>query len=334
MKRTLSFFALALLCHFVNAQDTAIFKERAMALITDKFPVTRTFDIQYQQYLPGNFDSELYDQHFSKAQIQTHYRLKVTANIPLLETKKWRITGSANYRYEAFKFKDVETAANFAGGGLDNNKHEFNYFSGAISATYFSALFKKPVIYNASIIVDGSEKDIERLKGFVSATMFLKRSRQTRIGVGVMAFIDPAMQIPFAPIIMIEHQFRNSAWTMDLILPQRLLFKRPIFENGRLSIGSELANDNFYTYPNSSLFKSKVYDYRQLELRSGITYEHKLNSFIITTFKTGVSNVFSSRLSARGESSKNYILSTTPGAAGYFSVGLSFNPSLKKKKRP
>lgn len=334
MKRTLCFFTLALLCQFVNAQDTATFKKKAMALIADKFPMTRTFDIHYLQYLPADFDSKLYKQQFSQGDIKTHYKLKVAANIPLLERKKWRITGSLNYRYEALEFDNIKTAPDFIDAGVDNNKKEFHYFSGAISATYFSTLFRKPIIYNASIIADGSEKDIERLKGFISATLFLKRTRQTRIGVGLMAFIDPAMQVPIAPIIMIEHQFKNSAWTMDLIIPQRLLFKRPLFQNGRLSIGTELGNDNFYVYPRSSLFTSNVYAYGQLELRSGITYEHKLNSFIIATFKTGVSNVVSSRLSVRGEPSKNYILSTTPGPAGYFSVGLSFNPLLKKKKQP
>jgi hypothetical protein len=274
MKRTLLFFALALLCHFVNAQDTTTFKKKAIALITDKFPITRTFDIQYQQYLPSDFDSKLYKQPFSKGDIKNHYRLKVAANIPLMDRKKWRITGSVNYRYEVFQFSDMKTSPDFADADPGNSKHEFHYFSAAISATYFSSLFKKPVIYNASIIADGNEKELERVKGFVSATMFLKRTRQTRIGVGILAFIDPAMQFPFAPIVMVEHQFKNSAWTMDLFLPQRFLFKRPLFENGRFSIGTELASDNFYAATRSPLFKAKVYDYRQLELRSGITYEH------------------------------------------------------------
>jgi hypothetical protein len=331
MKRTLPFFASALLCQFVNAQDTATFKKKAQALITDKFPITRTFDIQYLQYLPSDFDSELYGQHYSKADIKNHYKLRVTANIPLLSGKKWSITGSLNYRYEALEFENVKTPPNFADAGIDNSKHEFHYFSGAMSFTYFSQLFHKPVIYNASIIADGSEKDIERLKGFAGATMFLKRTQRTLIGVGFLVFIDPAMQLPVVPTVAITQRFKNSPWSIDLILPQRLFLKRELFGNGRFSIGTELGNDNFYTYPASSLFNSKVYNYAHLELKSGITYEHKLNRLVIVTFKTGIAHVVSSRASARGESSNKYVLSTSPAPTGYFSLGLSFNPWLKKK---
>lgn len=320
---------LTLLCMIANAQEKNEIKQEAKAVIADKFPTARFLNIQYQQYLPTDFDSELQSQDFQNGEIKNHSRLNVITNIPLISKQRWSITSTFQYRYENLEINNFEAIAPEL--PQVKNNYDFHYLSAALSFTYFSTLFKKPFIYNASIFADGTQKDAERIKGFVGATMILKRTERTMIGVGLLVFIDPASPFPLAPVFTMEHKFKNSPWIFDLILPQRILFKRPVYENGRFSIGSELSSDGFYVYSNRPGF-ADVYDYRQLEIKSGITYEHYINKNIITTFKAGLANVFNSRLSERGESTNDYIFASNQNATGYFSLGISFNPNMKKKK--
>ena len=327
----LKFLLLSLFfCLFANAQEQATVKENATKAFTNRFPTTRLFDVQYQQYLPTDFESELFDVPYDKGEITNHNRLSVSANLPVIMKPKWNITTSIRYRYESFESTDVASRVDNSIPIYDQ-KDEFHYLSGALSFTYFSKLFNKPFIYNASVIVDGTEKDAERIKGFFGATIILKKTERTTIGVGLIILVDPTSPVPASPTFMMEHRFENSPWIFDFILPQRLMFKRELFGDGRLSLGTELNANGFYTYVNQPGF-AKVYDYRVLEINSGLTYEHSFSKSIIGSFRAGFANVFNSRISERGENTSDYIYSSKQDGTGYFSVGFSFNPSFSKKK--
>lgn len=321
---------ISFLCLFANAQEESTIKEKALQEITNRFPSTRLFDVQYQQYLPTDFDSELFDIPFEKGEIKNHNRLSVSANLPVIMKPKWNITTSLRYQYESFDLNDVANRGNALIPTYDRNL-DYHYLSGALSFTYFSKLFNKPFIYNASVIVDGTEKDAERIKGFFGATIILKKTERTTIGVGLIVLVDPTSPVPASPTFMMEHKFENSPWIFDFILPQRLKFKRDLFKNGRLSLGTELNANGFYTYISQPGF-AKVYDYRTLEINSGFTYEHCFGKSIIGSFRAGFANVFNARISERGEKTSNYVLSSNQDGNGYFSVGFSFNPNFKKKK--
>ncbi|WP_306353288.1 hypothetical protein [Flavobacterium sp. '19STA2R22 D10 B1'] len=329
MKKKLLLFSSVFFCLYANGQEKEI-KTQIRKEITDRFPATRIFDVQYQQYLPTDFDSQLFGNDFQKGEIQNHSKLKLIANIPFYKKPKWTLTSSFNYRYETFDLKNVENVS-MPSAMPYNEKLDFHYLSAAVSFTGFTSLFKKTFIYNASIIADGSNKDVERFKVFFGGTFVLKRTERTTITAGIIAFIDPASPIPFSPTFTLEHKFKNSPWVFDFILPQRLLFKRDIFGKGRISLGSELGSDGFYTYVNRPGF-ARVYDYRQIEIKSGLTYEHSLGDGLIATFKGGFANVFNSRVTERGKSTNDYIFNTTQDGTGYFSVGISYNPVFTKKK--
>lgn len=317
-------------CLFANAQEEPTVKENATKAFTNRFPTTRLFDLQYQHYLPTDFDSELFDTPFEDGEIKNHNRLSVSANLPIIMKPKWNITTSLRYRYESFETSNVASRVDNS-MPLYNRKEEFNYLSGALSFTYFSKLFHKPFIYNASLIVDGTEKDAERIKGFFGATLLLKKTERTTIGVGLIVLIDPTSPVPATPTFMMEHKFENSPWTFDFILPQRMMFKRELFKDGRLSLGTELNANGFYTYVNQPGF-AKVYDYRVLEINSGLTYEHCFGKLIIASFRAGIATVFNSRISERGKNTNDYIYSSKQDGTGYFSLGFSFNPAFQKKK--
>lgn len=317
-------------CFWATAQEESTVKENATKAFTNRFPTTRLFDVQYQQYLPTDFDSELFDLPYEKGEIKNHNRLSVSANIPVIMKPKWNITTSLRYRFESFETNDIASRVDNT-LPLYDRKDNFHYLSGALSFTYFSKLFNKPFIYNASLIVDGTEKDAERIKGFFGATIILKKTERTTIGVGLIVLVDPTAPVPAAPTFIWEHQFKESPWKLDFILPQRLMFKRDLFKDGRLSLGTELNTNGFYTYVNQPGF-AKVYDYRVIEINSGLTYEHSFSNSIIASFRTGFANFFNSRISERGKNTNDYIFSSNQDGTAYFSLGFSFNPSFQKKK--
>lgn len=327
IKSILSITAV-MLTIIAGAQENQEPRKEVQQEVADKFPAARVFDIQFQQYLPSDFNSDLNDRPFENGTIQNHYKLKAAANIPFYKKPKWMLTASFNYKYEGYELDNVQQVSAVPIADYDKTP-EFHYLSAAMSFTYYSSLFKKPFIYNASILTDGSERSAERIKGLIAGSLVLKRTENTTMTVGLVIFIDPASAIPLTPSFTLEHRFKNTAWTLDFILPQRLLFKRPVGNNGRISLGTELGSDGFYVYLNQPGL-ARVYDYRQLELKSGITYEHKVSEMVIATFRTGLSTVFNSRLSERGKSTNDYIWKSQQDGTAYFTLGLSFNPFVKK----
>lgn len=330
MKRQITAL-IGFLCLGANAQDaTQKLNDSINRVLADKFPRTRTFDLQYRYYLPSDYETELYGRDYVKGQMTNHQQWKAAVNLPIYEKGRWNVSGNLDYRYESFDLEDTEVLSD-ARGPFTENKG-YHYIGASVNTLYYGSLFKKVVIYNASVTVDGSQKDVERLKGTIGATILLKRTGRTVIGLGFIVLIDPASPVPAAPIFTVDHKFRNSLWALDFILPQRLLLKRPVFDNNaRISVGTEFSGDGFYMYSDVNGF-ADVYDFRQLELRSGLTYEHCLGKGFVAYAKTGLSNVFNMRLSERGKNTNDYILSANREATGYFTVGVSYNLQKSVKK--
>ena len=71
--------------------------------VTDKFPTTRTFDVQYEQLGATNFDSKLFGEPLEKGRIDNHNRLKFAFNMPFYvsNSKRFVLTSSLRYNYES-----------------------------------------------------------------------------------------------------------------------------------------------------------------------------------------------------------------------------------------
>lgn len=313
----------------VAQQNDSIFKKVARKEITAEFPRTRMFNIEYGQSLLRDFESRLEDEDFQKGELSNHKTVNASINFPLYKYKKWVFTASGNYTFNEFEFNNLEnvSAANiFEQNGIVN----FHNFSTALSTTLFSSLFKKPLIYNGSIIADGNDEGYQRIKGLVGASIILKRTAQTTITTGLIVIVDPTAQIPFFPTFTLNHKFKNSKWEFDFILPQRIIFRRPVSEKGRLSIGSTFGGNGFYVNVDQANFP-EVFEYSQLEINSGLIYEHKISNNVFATAKGGLTNFISNRLTEKGQPTKDFIYENDQDMTAYFNVGISFNPSFKKK---
>lgn len=297
--------------------------------LVDKFPTTRTFDVQYEQLGPSNYNSDLFGNSFERGRIESHNRFKAAFNLPFYasKSKQFVLTTSLRYKYETYEFGDIYNYTSMQTYSRD--RQELHLWGGSLSATYMTSLFKKPVIYNATATVDGDEDGFQRLKGFVSAVIVLKRTPSTTITLGALALLDPSSIVPVTPLFSVNHKFNNSKWDMDFILPQRLLFRRELLENGRISFGTELNTESFYLNLNTSNLNG-VYELNQLELKSGITYEYCFTPKIIAFVKGGVNNVVSARITEKGERTNRYVYDQREDAQGYVRIGVSYNLFQKK----
>ncbi|RIA09739.1 hypothetical protein OE09_1585 [Flavobacteriaceae bacterium MAR_2010_72] len=315
---------------FATAQQSSdSLQQKATIGIKEKYPSARSLNFEYGQSLSRNFESELFGQDFQEGEIKAQRTFNASANIPLYRTRKWSLTGSLNYQFNELEFDNIETTevTVFEQNGIVN----FHNFSSAISSTYFSSLFKKPVIYNASLIIDGNDKGFERVKGLVGLSFIMKRTERTTMTLGAIIFVDPTAQIPFFPTFSYNHRFKNSKWEVDFILPQRLLVRRPVGENGRFSIGSSFGSTGFYVNVDNPSF-AETFEYSQLEIKSGIIYEHRFSDYLIGTFQGGIQNFISNRLTEKAKPTSDFIYENNQDATGYFKVGISIDPFAGKKK--
>lgn len=330
MKKLIPFTILLLISVSLKAQTkNDSLKQKTILDIKEKFPRTRILNFEYGQSLSRDFNSKLFDEDFQKGEIKAQQTFTASANIPIYKTRKWNLTGSLNYQFNELEFSNLETLNNI--GYKQNTILNFHNFSTALSLTYFSSLFKKPVIYNASLIVDGNDKGLERLKGMLGFSFIMKRTKRTTITLGAIVFIDPTSQIPFFPTFSYNHKFKNSKWEVDFIMPQRLLLRRFVGENGRFSIGSSFGSTGFYVNIDSPIF-AETFEYSQLEIKLGIVYEHRISNYLIGTFQGGLQNFISNRLTEKGEPTKDFIYENKQNATGYFQFGISIDPFAKKKK--
>jgi len=290
----------------------------------EKFPTRRNFDIRYEQFAPSNYAPDYKGVPQGTGRFSRHYRFKAAVTIPLFTSRNWLINTSVKYKYEAFEFGTFKSIPTATLPVTRNNNEDFQLFTGNLSVTRFSSLFGKMMIYNGNFIADATESEFGRIKGNVSATMILKRTKTTSAAIGFLAFIDRSAPIPVLPVVSFQHDFRNG-FALDLFLPQRMMVRKSVFKNGRISLGSELENEQLYFRLNNQQ-NQNLYDYRQMEIRSGLTYEHDLGNRIIVTLKGGLTNYINARAVRKGEPSGDYEFSTHPEATGYFSLGLSFHP--------
>ncbi|WP_445736738.1 hypothetical protein [Mariniflexile sp.] len=312
-----------------SQQTIDTLQKQTAIIIKEKFPRARILNFEYGQSLNRNFSSKLFDEAFQEGDIKTQRNFMASANIPIYKTRKWSLTASANYQFNEFEFDNLSNTS-VTTVFEQNGIVDFHNFSTALSSTYFSSLFKKPVIYNASIIADGNDEGFERIKGLVGLSFIMKRTERTMITLGAIIFIDPTAQIPFFPTFTYNHRFKNSQWELDFIMPQRVLFRRLVGENGRFSVGSTFGSTGFYVNVDNPAF-ADVFEYSQLEIKSGIIYEHRFSDYLIGTFQGGLQNFISNRLTEKGKPTQDFIYKNKQDATGYFQAGVSIDPFAKRK---
>lgn len=300
--------------------------QQVRARVADRFPSTRMVHLEYSQLAPYRYSSNPSNASVPKNKVSNQSLVKATMNLSFVRKQKWILGATFNYRYIAA----TAEVPGFFSGIPGSEKEGYHYHSTSFNALYFSKLFNKMVIYSANLIVDGSDQHVERLKGRLSGNLLLKANAQTKIMAGLTVNIDPSSQVPALPVFSYEHRFSNGLMA-DILLPQRVMIKKDVFRNGRLSLGTELGQNSFYLYHIDST--NQKYEFRQTELNTGFTYEQLIGNAMSTFIKTGMKSSLNARVFKKSESVNDYIFEAKPNAAFYVSIGLSINPFSKSGKK-
>ncbi|MEV4884544.1 hypothetical protein MRBLMN1_003058 [Chitinophaga ginsengisegetis] len=309
------------------AKDSVNISKRVVAYAADKFAITRPFNIEFTHVAPYNFSSERGGKSLPDSKVNSFSQAKVSANINFIKRKNWLLGATVGYRYTAAEAGLVSSV----GGTVKTVDGDFHYLFSSVNFTFFSTLFNKRTIYTSSILVDGSEKYLERVKGMATGTMILKANQRTKMTAGILISIDPSAQSPIIPTFSYEHKFNNGL-IADVVLPRSVYLRKPVFTNGRVSLGAEMDRTSFYLYNIDGT--SQKYEYRQLDINSGLTYEHLIAKYFVFTAKTGMRITPSGRMFRKEDSFGSPVFKTTPDPTFYFNVGVSFNPfSLIGKKK-
>lgn len=318
-------------CFSQSTDSTAIKKDstarRVVTFAADKFAVARPLNIEFTHSAPYNYTSKLEGAPLPSGRINTFAQAKISANINFIKRKNWMLGATFGYRYTKTEADNLQ-----ASGGLTfKTDEDFSYHFSSLNFSYFSSLFGKRMIYSSSVLVDGSEKHFERIKGIFTGTMVLKANQRTKMTAGVLVNVDQSAQSPVIPTFSYEHKFNNGL-IADIVLPRSIYLRKYMFGNGRASLGTELDRTSFYVYDIDGT--AQRYEYRQLDINSGLTYEHLIGKYFVVTAKTGMKYSPSGRLFKKEDSFASPVLEISPDPTFYFNIGISFNPFtlLSKKK--
>jgi hypothetical protein len=300
--------------------DSLNIRKRTVAAVADKFAVTRPLNVEFTNTAPYHYKAENGGNKLGESRMRRFDQTKVSVNVNVIRQKTWMLGATVGYRGTSI---EAETAQSGSTDQLEINK-DYHYLFSAASFTYFSTLLKKRTFYSATILGEGSDKHFERVKGLFTGTMLLKANAQTKMTVGILVNIDPTAQSPFIPIFTYEHKFNNGL-IADITLPKSIYMRKFVFKNnGRVSLGTELDQTTFYVYNLDGT--DQRYQYRQLNINSGVVYEHVIGKYFLLTGKSGITLTPNGRLFKKEDSFGDPIYEIKPDPTFYFNVGVSFNP--------
>lgn len=306
-------------------QDTTNMRRIALAYASRQFAMVRPFNVEFSQVAPYRYTPKREGITLPENKVSTYHQIKGNANLYLLAKKKLILGATFSYRYIS-----ADNDFTVPSSGLVHTvSDDFNYHSTSLNFTYISKILNKPIFFNTSLIVDGSGKHFERLKGLAIGTIVLKADTRTKLMAGILVNVDPSTELPLLPMITYERKFHNGLM-LDLIMPKQLLVRKQVLGRGRISLGSELDRNGFYLYNVKGQLPTQRYEYRQIELDNGLIYEHLIGDYLILTARTGAKWIAISRLFEKEKTFNTKWLETAAQPTVYFNVGISFNPFAKK----
>ncbi|WP_278354079.1 MULTISPECIES: DUF6268 family outer membrane beta-barrel protein [Bacteroidota] len=306
-------------------KDTLTVPQKIALFAAKKFAAVRPLNVEYTYVSPYKFTAENGGSKSRHNKVERLSIFEATSKFNLLEKKKWLLSTALAYR-------NISTEVSFIDPldqSVKNVNEDYHYFSGNLNLSYFSQLFGRRIIYTSSIMVDGSEKNLERIRGLFLGTMILKANEKTKMTVGILANIDPSIQIPVLPTFGLEHKFNNGLMA-DIAIPRYLYLRKHVTSSSRVSLGTEIDRTSFYLYNIDNT--PQRYEYRQIDLNSGLVYEHLLGKYFILTAKTGLKSTVIGRMFKKEDRFNEPVFENRPDASYYANIGISFNPMALFRK--
>jgi len=307
--------------------DSTSFK--AYAYLTNQFSILRPLNVEYTYAAPTNFVSKVDNNDDTHGNRINHYsQIKVTSNINFIKQKNWVLGANVGYKKTDINL-DLMNPQLQQKELVNINAH---FFYGSINFAYSTKLFEKNAYFTSSIIADGSDEYFGRVKGLVTGNISLKSTNKTRILVGLILNIDQSSNTPIFPMFSLHHKFDNGI-VADILLPKQIYFRKHLFDRSRLSLGTELDSNSFYLNQFNSSSTPQKFEYRQIDLYSGLKYEYLLRDNFILFTRVGVKSLVRNGVFNKKDKFNDHVFSTEQDPHFYFNVGISYNPFIKTKRK-
>jgi len=312
-----------LLPYCVLAQEqTDSLRSRANKYIITNFSASRTLDVQFEQNTNTDYKLKQNGQTFEKGTVSNFSKVKVSSAFSILNGKQWSLFGNAHYNYYHFKLEDIELPLGRSPAMPANRNDEYHYWDVSVNGSYRTKLLNKTIIGISTLALDGSDKGVERIKGYVTVMMVLKHTPTTLINVGLAGMIN-ASSVPVIPIFSYWHKF-NSDWFLDITMPKYAYLRHSFTKRDRLSLGTSLDGDEFYIRSKEDAM-SKVRYFSKNEIKAEVIYESLIGKHFYLTFRGGGIQPFSSRLYDKKSIYKKPYIDISQPMNAFFNVGISYN---------
>jgi hypothetical protein len=254
-------------------------------------------------------NSDLYE----KGTIQEVAKIRMALNIPVLKTKFTTLSISPYYANHHLNFAREEVLSENLLMNMNGVHHTWGI---STFGNFHTKLFGKQVAGMVRFAIDGSEFGFERFTCMAVATINVKQTRSTSIGIGVLGLINTSSSIPVFPVFTFRKKF-NDQWTLDLMMSQVHL-KYTFNERNRLSVGMSIDNGHFYIHPEreSCLYSKSV-------MNPEFVYERNIGKQLHLTVRSGISVSVVSRI-YNPDNYKEYINVSQPGG-GFINIGFAYS---------
>ena len=216
-----------------NAQNSDSISQSVRRAILRNYPTTRPINIEYDWNGAGSYNATQEQRSVEQGRVRKLKNLRVSANVPLLMRKRYYLFSNLSYNGSCVAV-DVENNVN-----LKKRELESHIFGFSAQLIWLDSLFKKPLILSATVrnrIDFGNH--VYALSGMVTVTNMIKVGLNERLGIGLIAFIDPSSPMPVLPLVTYYRRI-NPRLELELIFPSKIALRKQFENESWLSLLTE-----------------------------------------------------------------------------------------------
>lgn len=272
----------------------------------------------------GNVKSYLHGKQFFDGKI-SQFRTASLINVPVTTWGKNSFGLSFLSLQQNDNFSDVVSQAS----NLTPQLLNYNKVTIGISATFSrrDSLFGKPVFYTASITGNSDNLySVKKMSYLAGAVLIIKQNANTRVSLGGFLNMDPALSIPFIPVVAYWHKF-NDGVEFNMNLPTQFGFRKQLSNRLSANVGTSITGSIAFFNVNQPGIPQNV-NYTTLDLKTGPGIEYRFAKKLIFGVNGGMFSNLSGKAYDRNLKQSQYFLENKFGRTTYLNFTIAVLPFL------